>query len=105
MMHVYYIDEVKVECILKENVVTIKDSYKVSNDKHKKYILGRLLNEFPYIKKHNRNLKNMFNEWKSHNILYNRNFKVESTRDTDFELKQSLLYKIAYFFVAHLLRE
>lgn len=103
--YAYYIGKTEVECILDENVVTIRNSYRITDDEKKIYILKRLLEDFPYIKKHNRNLNNMLNEWKAHNILYQHNYKVKSTKDTDLELKQKLFYKIAYFLISHLMKE
>lgn len=105
MIYIYYLGGLSVECILSENSVKIKNSYKITDDERKKSILGRLLVDFPYLKKQGRNIKNMFNEWKAHNILYQHNFKVNSVKDTDLEIKQKFIYKVGYFLISHFMKE
>ena len=44
-------------------------------------------------------------EWKAHNILYKRNFKVESTKATDLNYNEYWWRRVGYFFICLFFKE
>lgn len=87
-----------------EHSVHIGNSFLFTNDSDKCRVLHQLFNEYPQVLKH-RSAQSFINEWKAHNILYQKDIEQERTKDVDFELKQKWYLKIAYWFIAHFGKE
>lgn len=102
---VYYdLDGTRLECKVNDKCISIVDSYKVTNDEDKKYVIEDLLDAFPYFKEY-RTVKSMIREWKAHNILFQHNIQPDRTKTTDMELKQNWFFKIGYFLISTLFKE
>lgn len=82
-----------------KNVVTIVDSYKITN----KYTMHIILNLFKLRTRYtsNRTIKSWVKEWKSHNRLYKLGLFKSHTKDCDLEehekLHRLLIYEILGF--------
>lgn len=88
-------DGMVVEGILWDNGVTIVDSYKIKNDETKRIFIKLLVEKYPHILNY-RSEESLFQEWKSHNILYQRGISPKSTKSSDLEFHQKLFHKIGY---------
>ena len=92
----------EIEIIREEHNIQIKNSYLVIEDVDKNLILDTIIELFPnYL----RTKKSMLREWKSHNILYQKGYKQERTRDVDFEDKPKLIHTLIYFLISVLMKE
>lgn len=81
----------------KHKNIKIVDSYLVT-DKHKQQkIVAGLLALHPWFRE--RSLNSYVREWRSHNRLYRLHFKVESTKDCDLNVEESLIRRFFYFFL------
>lgn len=85
--------------VITDKSVHIGNSYLFTNCNDKCRVLHFLFLENPELLKH-RSANSYLNEWKAHNILHQKNFEEERTRSVDFELKQSLFLKFAYWLIA-----
>ena len=82
--------------------IHISNSFLIVDDEDKKHLIDCILTIKP---NYPRTKKSMLREWKVHNALYQRGIKVESTKDTDLEAHQKLIYKIGYFLASIFIRE
>lgn len=86
------------------NNIHIHNSYLVVDDDIKRVCINELLEKEKELCKH-RTAKSLFYEWKTHNIFHQHGWWVERTADVDFEFHQKWHYKVAYWLIAHLMRE
>ena len=100
----YYIGDIIVECRVYDDNMCILDSYKVTSDEDKEYIVEDLLNSFPWFKE-SRTKKDMLNEWRAHNYFYSIKFRRANTQNTDIEIKLSLFHRFVYWFVSKVVRK
>lgn len=49
-----------------------------------------------------RSVKSYLREWRVHNLLYKFHIAKESTRDTDLNINEKLIYRIGYFLLSPL---
>lgn len=91
--------------VVNAHSIHIENSFTITNDKEKLEVLNELFKEHPEIASSGRTVKNMFYEWKAHNILYQKNYEIERTKSVDFELNQKWWLKIAYWLIAHFGKE
>lgn len=77
-----------------ENVLSIVDSYKITDTVSMIEILMDISNEidFPI----GRNIEDMVAEWKAHNLLYDLHFMRKHTKSVDFERDQKKILKFLY---------
>lgn len=94
-----------IEIVVSEDNCQLKDSYKITDDDKKKEIIKSLIKTFPKIISQNRTERNLFFEWKAHNILYQHNYEIKRTKSVDFEFNQSLKHRICFWLIAHLVKE
>lgn len=90
-----------IEYNVSESNIHVFNSYIITNDEAKRVFIRHIL-ETTAIK---RSEKSLFNEWKSHNIFYQHGWWQDHTADVDFEFKQKWWHKIAWWIVAHIMRE
>lgn len=64
--------------------ITIYDSYKIKDKKTMVKIINKCLKESNW-KETNRTLKNMLQEWYTHNRAYSLGYKKDHSKDCDFE--------------------
>lgn len=100
----YYLGKNTVECRVSDNLISIRDSYLIVDDAEKEDVLVDLLNKCPWFKE-SRTVEDMFNEWKVHNIFYQRGWAIERTKHTDLELNQSWIVKLGYKICSKLFKE
>lgn len=86
------------------NNVHLVNSYLITDDTEKLAIIYFLLGKVDGLAEH-RTAKSMLNEWKAHNIFYQHGWWQDHTADVDFEFKQKWFYKLAWWLVAHIMRE
>lgn len=86
---------------ISENVITIFDSYRISNDDEKRKIIHDILSQMTF----SRSEESLFDEWKAHNILYSWGWYVDRTKDVDFEANEALWKRIVYWLIALLFDE
>jgi len=84
--------------------IHIENSYQITDDEEKVKLLKCIFDLCPDIKEY-RTLKNMFTEWKAHNILFQHKYKQERTKDVDFEYKQNKLHRIGFKLITMFMRE
>ena len=87
-----------------ENNIHIYNSYLVTDDDIKWCYINEILEKEPALREH-RTAKSLFYEWKAHNIFHQHGWWVDHTADVDFEFHQKWYFKVAYWLVAHLMRE
>ena len=87
-----------------ERCVTIFNSYLLKDDEDKKGCIKYIFDNCPEFAKA-RKFSSVFNEIKTHNILYQRNFQVERTRHTDLEYNQGFFLRFMYWLVSRILKE
>lgn len=84
--------------------IHVHNSYTVTNDEAKKAFIKHLLETVEGLAE-KRSEKSLLNEWKAHNIFYQHGWWQDHTADVDFEFKQKWFYKLAWWLVAHIMRE
>ena len=87
-----------IEYIVTDNNIHVFNSYLITDDRTKIVFINHLLETYETFAKM-RNLKSLLKEWKAHNICYQHNWWRDRTRDVDFEFKQKVFHKIAFWFI------
>ena len=82
--------------------VHVCNSYVITNDEAKRVFIRHLLETVDGLK---RSEKSLFNEWKGHNVFYQRGWWKNHTADVDFEFKQNFVLKIIWCVVSHIFKE
>ena len=77
--------------------IKLIDSWFITDKRHQKQIISELLEDYEWFR--GRSLKSYLREWRSHNRLYRLNIKVESTKDCDLNVNESLFRRFCYFFL------
>lgn len=84
--------------------IHIDKSYKITDDVFKKEIIKVLFDLSPTLADY-RTPKDMFTEWKAHNILFQHKYQQARTKDVDFEYEPTLIHRIGFKLIVLLLRE
>lgn len=106
-MSVYYsciINGISLKIKLTEEGISILNSYIIKDDADKKETIDELCFIFPQILEH-RTKKDIFYEWKAHNILFNKNIQKKRTRDTDLEFNLKTFHRIVYRLICLIFKE
>lgn len=84
--------------------IRILNSYLIKDDNEKLKITLELKSKYKK-ELEKRTIEDLFYEWKAHNIFYQRNILVKSTRDTDFEFNQKKITKLIYKIISKIFKE
>lgn len=96
-----WIQDKRVIITFSQNNIQIKDSYLITNDKHKEYIIDTILNSKEFAeRKYTRSKKSYLREWKAHNFLYKLGIQKQRTKDVDFSEYELLFKRICYFLLS-----
>ena len=90
--NIEYNKNIKVE-FLNDNI-KIYDSYKTTDEKDMAMILS-IISIYPQYHL-TRNRKELIDEWKFHNLLYNLHLFRSHTKDTDLDENESKFRKLVY---------
>ena len=77
--------------------IKIIDSYLFDDKDYQIKVIKSLMEDYPWFKE--RSVKSYVREWRTHNRLYRLHFKVESTKDCDLNVDESLIRRFFYFFL------
>lgn len=89
---------------ISDNCVSVRDSYKVTDDEVKLDFLIHVCSEKPDLESH-RSKESMLEEWKAHNILYQKHLFRSRTKDVDIEYNQKWIFKVGYHIICKLFKE
>lgn len=87
-----------------KGVVQIENSYRITDDSFKREVIKAICDLDTNLSEY-RTFQSLLTEWKAHNILFQHKYKMERTKDVDFEYKLSKLHKIGFWLIAHFMRE
>lgn len=90
-----------IEYIVNLNSIHIKDSYKIHNENEMMKILCEIKTQYFYSKYffYNMSYKDLINEWKAHNLLYDLHLFRSHTKDVDLN-KNPWYIKLIYSILA-----
>jgi hypothetical protein len=90
-----------ITCFISKDVFTIRDSWLIKKVADMKAIIEIIKKRAErYGIAYTRTEASWIREWKTHNLLYNMNFKRSHTVDTDLSENESRFRRFCYFFLS-----
>ena len=96
-----WIQDKRVIITFSQNNIQIKDSYLITNDKHKEYIIDTMMSSEKFNEqKYTRSKKSYLREWQAPNVLYKWGIQKQRTKDVDFSEHEPLFKRVCYFLLS-----
>lgn len=96
-----WIQDKRVIITFSQNDIQIKDSYLITNDKHKEYIIDMMMSSEKFNKReYTRSKKSYLREWQAHNVLCKWRIQKQRTKDVNFSEHEPLLKRVCYFLLS-----